>query len=100
MASPLESAAAAPLTCEWSPPYPVDVRLVLSVHVRGPRDPAYRADASGAVWRTVLTPDGTGGIDAVGGIARPPRVHGKDQPHVHRIRRAPLAGQRRSGRRR
>jgi 3-methyladenine DNA glycosylase/8-oxoguanine DNA glycosylase len=45
---------------EWSPPYPVDVRLVLSVHSRGPRDPAYRMDASGAVWRTVLTPDGPG----------------------------------------
>jgi len=38
----------------------VDVRLVLSVHSRGPRDPAYRVDASGAVWRTVLTPDGPG----------------------------------------
>ena len=60
MASPLESAAATPLTREWSPPYPVDVRLVLSVHSRGPRDPAYRVDASGAVWRTVLTPDGPG----------------------------------------
>jgi len=36
------------------------VRLVLSVHSRGARDPAYRIDASGAVWRTVLTPDGPG----------------------------------------
>ncbi len=52
--------AATPLAGEWSPPYPVDVRLVLSVHCRGPRDPAYRTDASGAVWRTVLTPDGPG----------------------------------------
>jgi 3-methyladenine DNA glycosylase/8-oxoguanine DNA glycosylase len=64
VASPLEPAAgappAAPQTREWSPPYPVDVRLVLSVHSRGPRDPAYRVDASGAVWRTVLTPDGPG----------------------------------------
>jgi 3-methyladenine DNA glycosylase/8-oxoguanine DNA glycosylase len=50
----------APLSMEWSPPYPVDVRLVLSVHCRGARDPAYRVDASGAVWRTVLTPDGPG----------------------------------------
>ena len=50
----------APLTRDWSPPYPVDVRLVLSVHRRGARDPAYRTDASGAVWRTVLTPDGPG----------------------------------------
>jgi 3-methyladenine DNA glycosylase/8-oxoguanine DNA glycosylase len=38
----------------------VDVRLVLSVHSRGQRDPACRTDASGAVWRTVLTPDGPG----------------------------------------
>jgi 3-methyladenine DNA glycosylase/8-oxoguanine DNA glycosylase len=61
VASPLESAPpAAPLSLEWSPPFPVDVRLVLSVHSRGPRDPAYRVDASGAVWRTVLTPDGPG----------------------------------------
>jgi 3-methyladenine DNA glycosylase/8-oxoguanine DNA glycosylase len=61
VASPLESALpAAPLTREWSPPYPVDARLVLSVHSRGARDPAYRVDASGAVWRTVLTPDGPG----------------------------------------
>jgi 3-methyladenine DNA glycosylase/8-oxoguanine DNA glycosylase len=45
---------------EWSPPYPVDVRLVLSVHSRGARDPAYRVDASGAVWRVVLTPHGPG----------------------------------------
>ena len=49
-----------PLTREWSPPYPVDVRLVLSVHRRGSRDPAYRTDASGAVWRTVLAPGGPG----------------------------------------
>ena len=36
------------------------MRLILSVHRRGPRDPAYRTDASGAVWRTVLTPGGPG----------------------------------------
>jgi 3-methyladenine DNA glycosylase/8-oxoguanine DNA glycosylase len=54
------SAATEPLAREWSPPYPVDVRLVLSVHARGPRDPAYRVDAHGGVWRTVLTPDGPG----------------------------------------
>jgi 3-methyladenine DNA glycosylase/8-oxoguanine DNA glycosylase len=60
----------APLTIEWSPPYPVDVRLVLSVHARGAGDPAYRADASGAVWRTVLAPDGPGTlrVTARGGL--------------------------------
>jgi 3-methyladenine DNA glycosylase/8-oxoguanine DNA glycosylase len=51
---------ARPLTREWNPPYPVDLALVLSVHRRGARDPAYRADPSGAVWRTALTPDGPG----------------------------------------
>ena len=55
-----------PLTREWSPPYPVDVRLVLSVHRRGSRDPAYRTDASGAVWRTVLTPGGPGTLRVAG----------------------------------
>jgi 3-methyladenine DNA glycosylase/8-oxoguanine DNA glycosylase len=38
----------------------VDVRLTLSVHRRGAGDPAYRAGAAGAVWRTSLTPDGPG----------------------------------------
>jgi 3-methyladenine DNA glycosylase/8-oxoguanine DNA glycosylase len=36
------------------------VPLILSVHRRGGRDPAYRADAAGAIWRTALTPDGPG----------------------------------------
>jgi 3-methyladenine DNA glycosylase/8-oxoguanine DNA glycosylase len=38
----------------------VDPPLILSVHRRGARDPAYRTDPSGAVWRTALTPDGPG----------------------------------------
>jgi 3-methyladenine DNA glycosylase/8-oxoguanine DNA glycosylase len=64
------SAAAAPATGdaaadrgasrEWLAPFDVDLRLTLSVHRRGPGDPAYRVDAAGAVWRTVLTPDGPG----------------------------------------
>jgi 3-methyladenine DNA glycosylase/8-oxoguanine DNA glycosylase len=55
-----------PVIREWAPPYPVDVALILSVHRRGARDPAYRADASGAVWRTVLTPDGPGTLRVAG----------------------------------
>jgi 3-methyladenine DNA glycosylase/8-oxoguanine DNA glycosylase len=43
---------------DWLVPFPLDVRLILSVHARGPGDPAYRVDESGAVWRTSLTPDG------------------------------------------
>jgi 3-methyladenine DNA glycosylase/8-oxoguanine DNA glycosylase len=45
---------------EWLAPFELDLRLTLGVHRRGPGDPAYRVDASGAVWRTVLTPDGPG----------------------------------------
>jgi 3-methyladenine DNA glycosylase/8-oxoguanine DNA glycosylase len=46
------------LSCDWLVPFRVDIRLTLSVHWRGPRDPAFRADPSGAVWRTSLTPAG------------------------------------------
>ncbi len=45
---------------EWLAPFEVDIPLTLSVHRRGPGDPAYRVDAAGAVWRTSLTPDGPG----------------------------------------
>jgi 3-methyladenine DNA glycosylase/8-oxoguanine DNA glycosylase len=44
----------------WDAPFPVDPRLVLGVHRRGPQDPAFRTDAGGAIWRTSLTPDGPG----------------------------------------
>jgi 3-methyladenine DNA glycosylase/8-oxoguanine DNA glycosylase len=50
---------------EWRPPFGVDVRLTLSVHRRGGRDPAYRVDAAGAVWRTSLTPDGPGTLRVI-----------------------------------
>jgi 3-methyladenine DNA glycosylase/8-oxoguanine DNA glycosylase len=42
----------------WEPPFPLNMALVLGVHRRGSRDPAYQADAAGAVWRTSRTPDG------------------------------------------
>ena len=45
---------------EWPLPFPVDIRLTLSVHRHGGGDPAYATDRSGAVWRTSLTPDGPG----------------------------------------
>jgi 3-methyladenine DNA glycosylase/8-oxoguanine DNA glycosylase len=45
---------------EWLAPFLLDVRLTLSVHRHGGGDPAYRADAVGAVWRTSLTPEGPG----------------------------------------
>jgi 3-methyladenine DNA glycosylase/8-oxoguanine DNA glycosylase len=43
---------------EWRPPWPLDVRLVLSPHRRGSRDPTYSVTGDGAVWRTTRTPDG------------------------------------------
>src|SRR5712692_7468800 len=45
-----------PLARQWRAPFQVDVRVVLSVHRRGPRDPAYRVGGDGAVWRTSRTP--------------------------------------------
>jgi 3-methyladenine DNA glycosylase/8-oxoguanine DNA glycosylase len=48
------------LVREWLAPFPLDVPLTLSVHRRGGADPAYRTDATGAIWRTSLTPDGPG----------------------------------------
>jgi len=49
-----------PLVRDWHARFPVDVRLVLSVHRRGSGDPAFRIDPAGAVWRTCLTPAGPG----------------------------------------
>jgi hypothetical protein len=45
---------------EWPLPFALDIPLALSVHRRGPGDPAYARDAAGAIWRTSLTPDGPG----------------------------------------
>jgi 3-methyladenine DNA glycosylase/8-oxoguanine DNA glycosylase len=45
---------------DWQSPFPLDLRLTLSVHRRGGRDPAFRVDVGGSVWRTSLTPDGPG----------------------------------------
>jgi 3-methyladenine DNA glycosylase/8-oxoguanine DNA glycosylase len=50
------------LTRDWQAPFPVDVRLTLSVHGRCPADPTFRVDDAGAVWRTSLTPEGPGTI--------------------------------------
>lgn len=43
---------------DWLAPFPVDVRVLLGIHRRGPADPAYRNDSQGAIWRTSLTPAG------------------------------------------
>jgi 3-methyladenine DNA glycosylase/8-oxoguanine DNA glycosylase len=51
--------AAGPLTWCWQPPFPLDLVRTLAVHRRGAGDPAFRIDATGAVWRTSLTPEGS-----------------------------------------
>jgi len=61
-----EPLAAGPAVREWRPPFAVDVRLILSVHRRGHRDPAFRIAADGSVWRTSLTPDGPGTLRIAG----------------------------------
>lgn len=48
------------LTRTWHASFPLDAALILSVHRRGPRDPAFAVDAAGAIWRTSLTPAGPG----------------------------------------
>lgn len=53
------------LVRDWEAPFPVDVRLTLSVHGRGAADPTFRVDHAGAVWRTSLTPEGPGTIKAL-----------------------------------
>src|SRR5215472_10006521 len=45
---------------DWIAPFPLSLRLTLSVHRRGPGDPTFRVDERGAIWRTSLTPDGPG----------------------------------------
>ena len=63
---------APPLTREWPASFSVDVRLVLSVHRRGPRDPAFRVSPDGAVWRTSRTPDGAGTLRVTAAAAGGP----------------------------
>jgi 3-methyladenine DNA glycosylase/8-oxoguanine DNA glycosylase len=70
----LKAGSAPPLTLtpaartrEWRAPFPLDLRLTLSPHYRGPGDPTYRIDEAGTVWRTSLTPDGPGTIRIVPG---------------------------------
>ena len=63
-----------PLTREWRAPGYVDVRVVLSVHRRGPRDPAFRITSDGALWRTSRTPDGPGTLRVTAVQAAAPAV--------------------------
>jgi 3-methyladenine DNA glycosylase/8-oxoguanine DNA glycosylase len=56
---------------DWLAPFEVDVRLVLGVHRHGNGDPACRADPSGAIWRTSLTPDGPGTLRVTAAPVQP-----------------------------
>ncbi|MDI3390229.1 DNA-3-methyladenine glycosylase 2 family protein [Streptomyces sp. B-S-A8] len=44
----------------WTPPGPLDLRLVLGPLRRGPADPTYRATPDGSFWRAGRTPSGPG----------------------------------------
>jgi 3-methyladenine DNA glycosylase/8-oxoguanine DNA glycosylase len=46
------------VTREWRPEWPVSLGLTLGSLRRGSSDPAFQRDASGAVWRTMRTPEG------------------------------------------
>ncbi|WP_406420159.1 DNA-3-methyladenine glycosylase 2 family protein [Streptomyces sp. NBC_00873] len=48
------------LTRDWTPPGPLDLRLVLGPLRRGPADPTFRIDRDGSVWRATRTPAGPG----------------------------------------
>ncbi|WP_435879966.1 DNA-3-methyladenine glycosylase family protein [Streptomyces clavifer] len=49
-----------PLERTWTPPGPIDLRLVLGPLRRGPADPTYRALPDGSFWRATRTPAGPG----------------------------------------
>jgi 3-methyladenine DNA glycosylase/8-oxoguanine DNA glycosylase len=88
-APPPLTAATAPLARDWHAPFPLDIRLVLAVHRRGPRDPAFRIDAAGAVWRTSLTPAGPGTLRVT---ARPAAAGGAAATVVSAAAWGPGAG--------
>jgi 3-methyladenine DNA glycosylase/8-oxoguanine DNA glycosylase len=47
-----------PLVRRFAPLGPLDVRLTLAVHRRGPGDPTMRCSRDGSAWRASRTPDG------------------------------------------
>ncbi|MDQ8707462.1 DNA-3-methyladenine glycosylase 2 family protein [Streptomyces sp. LHD-70] len=49
----------------WTPPGPLDLRLVLGPLRRGPSDPTYRATPDGSFWRASRTPEGPGTLRVV-----------------------------------
>lgn len=57
--------AESPLTREWTPSGPLDLRLVLGPLRRGPADPTFRMTPDGAFWRATRTPEGPGTLRVV-----------------------------------
>lgn len=55
-----------PLTREWTPPGPLDLRLVLAPLRRGPADPTFRMAPDGTFWRATRTPEGPGTLRVAG----------------------------------
>lgn len=55
-----------PLTREWTPPGPLDLRLVLGPLRRGPADPTFRMAPDGTFWRATRTPEGPGTLRVAG----------------------------------
>ncbi|MEV7345660.1 DNA-3-methyladenine glycosylase 2 family protein [Streptomyces sp. NPDC093544] len=53
-------AAAPGRTRTWTPPWPLDLGLVLGPLRRGPGDPTFRTTPDGSVWRACRTPAGPG----------------------------------------
>ncbi|NWF29838.1 DNA-3-methyladenine glycosylase 2 family protein [Streptomyces sp. PKU-EA00015] len=47
-------------TRRWTPPWPLDLGLVLGPLRRGPADPTFRTTPDGSVWRASRTPEGPG----------------------------------------
>jgi len=47
-----------PLERHFVPAQPVDLRLTLIIHGRGPGDPTMRFSRDGSIWRTSRTPEG------------------------------------------
>lgn len=45
---------------QWRPGWPLDLVGTLSPHRRGARDPAFRVERDGSVWRASYTPEGPG----------------------------------------
>ncbi|WP_189892020.1 DNA-3-methyladenine glycosylase family protein [Streptomyces xantholiticus] len=54
------AADTAPCLRRWTPPWPLDIGLVLGPLRRGPADPTFRTTADGSVWRASRTPAGPG----------------------------------------